>query len=78
VYRGSAIPALAGWYLFSDYCSGALFAIASDAPDPSGTPATPEILAATGLSISAFGVDRAGELYVADLSGAVSRIVAGG
>jgi glucose/arabinose dehydrogenase len=27
VYRGSAIPDLAGWYLYSDYCTGALWAL---------------------------------------------------
>ena len=31
VYRGEAIPDLRGWYLFSDYCSGILFGVPSDA-----------------------------------------------
>ena len=31
VYRGGAIDGLRGWYLFSDYCSGLLFGLRSDA-----------------------------------------------
>ena len=31
VYRGEAIADLRGWYLFSDYCTGTLFGIPSDA-----------------------------------------------
>ena len=27
VYRGAAIPALAGWYVYGDYCSGTLWAL---------------------------------------------------
>jgi glucose/arabinose dehydrogenase len=75
VYRGSAIAGLAGWYLFSDYCSGLLFGVPSDAPI--GTP--PRILLETGLNVSAFGQDSEGELYLADIGGgAIYRIVGGG
>ncbi|HEY0519026.1 MAG TPA: PQQ-dependent sugar dehydrogenase, partial [Ilumatobacteraceae bacterium] len=27
LYRGTAIPALAGWYVFADYCSGQVRAL---------------------------------------------------
>ena len=30
VYRGQAIPALAGTYLFSDYCTGTVWALKRD------------------------------------------------
>ena len=71
VYRGSAIDGLGGWYLFSDYCSGILFAVRSDVTEVT----TPRILLQTGLAVSAFGEDGDGELYVADLdSGGVFRI----
>ena len=33
VYRGSNIPALRGWYVFGDYCSGEIWAISSSASD---------------------------------------------
>ena len=76
VYRGAAIDGLRGWYLFSDYCSGLLFGIRSDA---TGTGNAPRVLLETGRSISSFGSDADGELYVTDIAGGVlSRIVAGG
>ncbi len=31
VYRGAAIPALAGWYVYGDYCSGEVWAVPSTA-----------------------------------------------
>jgi glucose/arabinose dehydrogenase len=76
VYRGSAIPALRGWYVFGDYCSGEVWAVSSGA----SRPATPVRLLGTGSGrlISSFGEDNAGELYLCDIgAGAVYRIVAG-
>lgn len=64
VYRGGAIPALAGAYLFSDYCSGTLWAI-----DAAGGDQAPVPLLATGLSVSSIGTDDAGEVYLTDLGG---------
>jgi glucose/arabinose dehydrogenase len=79
VYRGTAIPSLWGWYVFSDYCSGTLFGIRSDAELPAdGTALSPRILLETEANVSAFGVDDAGELYLADVEdGIVYRIVGG-
>jgi glucose/arabinose dehydrogenase len=75
VYRGESVPGLAGWYLFSDYCTGLLFGLRSDATGVNA----PSILLETGASVSSFGEGADGELYVADLrSGTVYRIVAGG
>jgi glucose/arabinose dehydrogenase len=75
VYRGAAIPDLAGWYLFSDYCSGLLFGVPSDADGV----VAPRVLLDTGHGVSTFGQDADGELYLADInSGAIYRIVAGG
>ena len=72
VYRGSAIPSLAGWYVFGDYCSGEVLAVPSGA---SSKPA-PVTLFGTGSGrlVSSFGQDWAGELYVVDLGGTVYRI----
>ena len=65
VYRGAGSPALAGRYLFGDYCSGRVWAVSA------GGAATqrPVLLQDTSLAISAFGQDEAGELYVADYGG---------
>ena len=69
VYRGEAQAALRGFYLFGDYCSGNLWAIRADAASPPGGTVAPQLVLATGLAISSFGQDAAGELYLADLSG---------
>jgi glucose/arabinose dehydrogenase len=71
VYRGTAIPALDGWYLFGDYCSGRIRALSSGGGDPS-------IVLETHGSIVSFGEDDGGELYVADIAkGTVSKVVRG-
>jgi glucose/arabinose dehydrogenase len=67
VYRGSAVPELDGWYLYGDYCSGHVWALrAADAA--SGT-AVPQPVLDSRLTLSSFGQDRNGELYLTDLSG---------
>jgi len=71
VYRGGTIDGLRGWYVFSDYCSGLLFGLRSDATGVN----TPSVLLETGVSVSAFGEGLDGELYLADLgSGGIYRI----
>jgi len=70
VYRGLAVPALRGLYVFGDFGSGRVWVMKG----PSGTPvALPGADRAAG-SISSFGEDAAGELYVVDIAGAVYRI----
>jgi glucose/arabinose dehydrogenase len=73
VYRGTAYPELAGGYVFGDYCSGNLWLI-----DPGTDEARePHLAGETGRSISAFGEDEKGELYVTDLNaGELLRLVA--
>ena len=75
VYRGAAIPALRGAYLFADYCSGTLWAI-----DAGGeAPQSPVTLLETGSAISSISTGEDGEVYLTDLSqGRVLRLVAGG
>ncbi len=72
VYRGAAIPELAGRYIFGDYCMGRVWTIAL----VDGTWVSTEPLE-TGFNISTFGQDESGELYLADLRGTIYRIVAG-
>jgi glucose/arabinose dehydrogenase len=71
VYHGEAIPALQGAYLFSDNCSGTLWAIDAGLEAPQA----PITLMETGRSISGFGVDDAGEVYLADLGGSLVKLV---
>lgn len=72
VYRGAAYPALRGVYLFDDACSGTVFAI--DAT--TSALVRPTIVGKFDASSVTFGEDQAGELYVANLDGAISRVVA--
>jgi glucose/arabinose dehydrogenase len=71
VYRGSAIAGLFGRYVFADFVSGRLMHIGADAQP------TVTIAAGfdTGLNISSFGRDAAGELYVVDYGGGLYRVV---
>ncbi len=75
VYRGSAVPALAGRYLYSDNCTSFVksfryaVGLATQLTDYSG-----DVGALSG--VSSFGQDARGELYVCTLGGAVYRIVA--
>ena len=77
VYRGAAMPALRGWYLFSDFCAGGIRAI------PAGSAASGEATQAVALwedgpgEIASFAEDAAGELYVISFGGQrIYRIVA--
>jgi len=65
VYRGSAYPALAGAYLFSDNCSGRIWALTANGASSQ----TPQELLNTGMAISSFGQGEDGTLYVTDLVG---------
>ena len=65
VYRGSAATVPPGTYIYGDFCSGEIFAW-------NGT--TQSVLLGSGMSISSFGEDEAGELYVVDLNGSISRL----
>ncbi|HEX2906238.1 MAG TPA: PQQ-dependent sugar dehydrogenase [Phototrophicaceae bacterium] len=69
VYRGTALPDLQGVYLFADYCSGIIWASYQDA---AGAWQTNRFLE-TGDTISSFGEDEAGELYLTSHSGSVFR-----
>jgi len=63
-YRGSRIAQLEGYYLYGDFCSGRIWGAVQD---DTGAWVVDELLN-TKLSISTFGEDEAGEVYVADHS----------
>jgi glucose/arabinose dehydrogenase len=71
VYRGTAIPQLAGQYVFSDFGSGTIWTL-TEGPPGTWTRAT---LLSTSRNISSFGHDTAGELYVVDYSGSILKLV---
>lgn len=59
VYRGSAIPALAGAYLYADYCSGTLWGLRYEG----GRVTQQAVLAQTALHIISFAFEPDGESY---------------
>ena len=74
VYRGGAFPALTGWYVLSDYCSGTFWAVDAATASSDHT-ITPAQVATSDYSISAIAEDASGELFATDLSkGTLLRI----
>jgi glucose/arabinose dehydrogenase len=76
VYRGTAIPALVGRYLYGDLCSGRVRSFVWNGSAAVSELELTEALAssATVRALVSFGEDLKGELYIADLSGTVFRI----
>jgi hypothetical protein len=74
VYRGSAVPVLQGAYFFGDYCQGWVRSFRYAGGTAIELTEWPALH--TASSLTSFGEDAAGELYVLESSGRVSRIVA--
>jgi glucose/arabinose dehydrogenase len=72
VYRGSASSLLEGGYLFSDECTGLVWAVDAAA---TGAQALVQVADAPG-GIAGYGEDESGELYAADLGGQIYRVSA--
>jgi glucose/arabinose dehydrogenase len=72
VYRGSAYPVLKGGYVFSDECSGFVWAVNAAG---SGAQALVQVGSGAGL-IAGYGEDEVGELYAAALGGQLYRVTA--
>lgn len=69
VYRGPSFPELLGRYVFSDLCSGKLYAL-----NPGGTPEVIELPLATDRPVG-FGQNPEGELFVIDIETGIHRLV---
>ena len=63
VYRGSRYPAMQGHYFYADFGSGRIWNIYQTGSNPT-TWSTPEQELNTSHSISSFGEDEGGELYL--------------
>ncbi len=71
VYRGDQIASLQGYYVYGDYCSGNIWALTYD-----GSVVTENILLVdSGLRITSFGQDLAGNLYILDRQGGIYTLV---
>jgi glucose/arabinose dehydrogenase len=74
VYRGAALPELAGRYFYSDFCAGFLKSFA--ASDMGVGEQTDWAVANVGAIVS-FGRDADGELYLIGANGTIYKIVRG-
>ncbi len=72
VYRGPSLPELTGVYFYGDYCTGYIWTLVR-----SGETWTSAPFAQTSFTISSFGEDQDGELYVVDHSGGSVMRLAG-
>jgi hypothetical protein len=72
VYRGTKARSLYGRYVFADYCSGRIWTV----PKGGASPIPKSLLMDTALSISSFGEDQQGELYLVDHGGTIYRFEA--
>ncbi len=78
IYRGSAIPGLEGTYFFADYCYSSIWSLRYDGNSTYDyVNRTSQLSPDQGSisSISGFGVDAAGEIYICDLGGEVFKII---
>jgi glucose/arabinose dehydrogenase len=70
VYRGTALPAWQGVYLYADYCSGEIWGLVqhADGTWESG------ILYDTSFLVTSFGRDEAGEIYIVHRGGGIYQL----
>lgn len=77
MYRGCAMPSLQGAYFFADFCSDQIWSLRRSGPTPTIEEHTAALNPA-GISIgsiSSFGLDAYGEIYICDLNGSVYKII---
>jgi len=67
VYRGSKGTFPSGTYVYADFCSGEIFTLATGGGQ--------SLLLDSGMNISSFGEDEAGEIYVVGLGGTIHRFI---
>ena len=79
VYRGCAIPDLQGTYFYGDFCSGQTWSFRYDGTTITDSTERTVELGLGSISISSYGEDYFGELYICDyFSGRVYRIIPDG
>lgn len=70
VYRGARFPGLTGIYFYGDFCSGTIWGLRHE---PDGRWSELELLR-TDVSISSFGQDETGEVYLVNHQGNIFQI----
>lgn len=69
VYYGSQIPGLTGAYIYGDFVTGLIWSLRIDQNNTVHN----DVLAASQLNISSFGLDQNGEIYIIDLGGKIYK-----
>lgn len=73
VYRGQEHPDLQGKYLFSDYCTGFIWALTNEGD---GRFTVNRLLRQEQINVSSFAVDQNNEVYIVDIrNGALYQLV---
>jgi glucose/arabinose dehydrogenase len=70
VYRGKKVRAASGRYFYGDYCSGRVWSVRAASPRA----AAPRLERFRVASLTSFGEDRAGELYLVSQNGTIFRL----
>jgi hypothetical protein len=70
VYRGKAVPAAVGRYFYGDYCSGTVWSLKRSGNRAVGLRREPFQVD----SLTSFGEDAAGELYLVSHGGTIYRL----
>ena len=70
VYRGRAVPGAVGRYLYGDYCSGTIWSLTERNGRAAGLRREPFRVE----SLTSFGEDAAGELYLVSHAGTIYRL----
>ena len=71
VYRGDKVPSLQGHYIYGDYCSGNIWALGYH----DNTVTRNILIAESGLNITSFEEDLAGNLYILSREGGIFTLV---
>jgi hypothetical protein len=75
VVRDESVPDLYGRYLYGDLCTGAVRSIDLSRVDPGATDRAEPALGVTPSTLSSFGEDSCGRVYIVTRTGQIDRIV---
>lgn len=74
LYRGSAIPALKGWYVYGDYDSGRIWALKPDGTKAAASGEILKVTPQTKLNITSFDETPDGELLILAFDGRIHEL----
>jgi len=75
VYRGKALPALEGVYVYGDYDTGRVWGLREQGGKATANGQLIDLKTSPKINIAAFGEDRAGELYILGFDGRIHGFV---